>query len=135
MYDNDLDWDKYPGCKIILIVIVCIGVFGFSLIETAEYHFVCNSKKCEVASKNFLGIVLSKRKINMSEIEHFELSKSSMRSGRYGRVDNYTIYAYKKDGKSFMLLTGTSNVTSAKLTLDKLNNALKQKTFDIDTRY
>ena len=63
MYDN-IDWNQYPGFRNFLIGICIVGLFIFYLMEPSQQEFVCNTKKCEVVSKNFLGIVISNKKIN-----------------------------------------------------------------------
>jgi len=136
MSDN-IDWNQYPGCRNFLIGIAIIGFFGFYLMEPTQQRFVCNTTRCEVVSKNILGIVISTKKIQFSEIEKFEISKSIVRRGSrksYYKRYEYYIYANYKNGNTIMLMF-TRDKTSANDALNQLNSALESGDVDINIKF
>jgi len=136
MYDN-IDWKQYPGFRNFLICIGIIGLVGFNLMEPSQQEFVCITKRCEVVSKNFLGIVISNKKIKFSEIEKFEIAKSRVRhgSGRSSfKSDRYYLHAAYKNGNTIMLMD-TSNQARANDAFNRLNSALESGVVDINIKF
>ena len=145
---------EYEKKKIIASIVIGL-VMGITAIAMRHYSannytFICNDNVCEVTLINAENKVISKKKINKYNIDHFESElKFGPKESRHhtigpnywesGKV--YYIYVVPKKGKRFRLSffyypnINYNDKVYVKDLIDTLNNALKGEPLNINYSY
>ena len=129
----------------LLPMVVCFFcyIFGF---KTLSSYLICNNNICQIQEKNAFGMVLSKKTLNLSDIDEFNYANdydwyrffnslrptSSSKRRRVEAANRFSIFVREKDGQQYPLIDKTFKYERYVIqTVNKLNDLLKQDNVNI----